>query len=89
LYGLEERYNNIKDKSFNILWNMIRNFDIKSPEYLEKFLENMTASNWHDINDGYSLNNSPQVWQEFIENILYDECKLMALWDEVKQLNLY
>ena len=89
LYGLEERYNNIKNKSFNILWNMVRNFDIKSPESLEKLLENMTASNWHDINDGYSLNNSPQVWQEFIENILYDECKLMALWDEVKQLNLY
>ena len=89
LYGLEERYNNIKNKSFNILWNMICNFDIQSPESLEKFLENMTASNWHEINDGYSLNNSPQVWQEFIENILYDECKLTALWDEVKQLNLY
>lgn len=30
---------------------------------------------------------SPQIWQEFIENILYDECKLMALWDEVKSIN--
>ena len=89
LYGLEERYNNIKNKSFNILWNMIRNFDIKSPESLEKFLENMATNNWHEVNDGYSINNSPQIWQEFIENILYDECKLMALWDEVKQLNLY
>lgn len=89
LYGLEERYNNIKNKSFNILWNMIRNFDIQSPNSLEKFLEDMTASNWHEINDGYSLNNSPHIWQEFIENILYDECKLMALWDEVKKLNLY
>lgn len=89
LYGLKERYNNIKKKSFNILWNTIRNFDIKSPESLEKFLENMATSNWHEVNDGYSLNNSPLVWQEFIENILYDECKLMALWDEIKQQNLY
>ena len=42
----------------------------------------------HEINDGYSLNNSPQIWQEFIENILYDECKLMALWDEIKSSEL-
>ena len=88
LYGLEERFRNIKNKSFNILLNIVRNFEIKTPESLERFLENMASSNWHEINDGYSLNNSPQIWQEFIENILYDECKLMALWDEVKSMNM-
>lgn len=41
------------------------------------------------MNDGYSLNSGPQIWQEFIEHILYDECKLMALWDKVKSINLY
>lgn len=89
LYGLEQRYQNIKNKLFNLLINTIRHSDIRSPESLERLLENMASSNWHEINDGYSLNNSPQVWQEFIEDILYDECKLTALWDEVKQLNLY
>ena len=88
LYGLEERFLNIKNKSFNILLNIVRNFEIKTPESLERFLENMASSNWHEINDGYSLNNSPQIWQEFIESILYDECKLMALWDEVKSMNM-
>lgn len=88
LYGLEERFRNIKNKSFNILLNIVRNFEIKTPESLERFLENMASSNWHEINDGYSLNNSPQIWQEFIESILYDECKLMALWDEVKSMNM-
>lgn len=89
LYGLNVRYQNIKDKCFNILWNIIRHSNVNSAESLEKLLENMASSNWHEVNDGYSLNNSPQIWQEFIENILYDECKLIALWDEVKQLNLY
>ena len=88
LYGLEERFLNIKNKSFNILLNIVRNFEIKTPESLERFLENMASSNWHEINDGYSLNNSPQIWQEFIESILYDECKLTALWDEVKSMNM-
>ena len=89
MYGLNERYKNIKNKSFSILLNIIRHSDIRSPESLERLLENMASSNWHEVNDGYSLNNSPQIWQEFIENILYDECKLMALWDEVKSYNLY
>lgn len=88
LYGLEERYKNIKNKCFNILWNIIRNSDVRSPESLERLLENMASRNWHEVNDGYSLNNSPHIWQEFIENILYDECKLMALWDEVKSSEL-
>lgn len=85
LYGLEEGFKNIKAKSFNILFDIIRYSDIRSPESLERLLENMASNNWHEVNDGYSLNNSPQIWQEFIENILYDECKLMALWDEVKE----
>lgn len=89
LYGLEERFKNIKAKSFNILFDIIRYSDIRSPESLERLLGNMASSNWHEVNDGYSLNNSPQIWQEFIENILYDECKLMALWDEVKEYNKY
>lgn len=84
LYGLEERFKNIKDKSFNILFNIIRHSDIRSPESLERLLENIASSNWNEVNDGYSLNNSPHIWQEFIEDILYDECKLMALWAEVK-----
>lgn len=89
MYGLNARYKNIKNKSFSILLNIIRHSDIRSPESLERLLENVASSNWHEVNDGYSLNNSPQIWQEFIENILYDECKLMALWDEVKSYNLY
>ena len=84
IYGLNERYKNIKNKGFSILLNIIRHSDIRSPESLEQLLENIASSNWHEVNDGYSLNNSPQIWQEFIENILYDECKLMALWDEIK-----
>lgn len=84
LYGLEERYNNIISKSYKILTNIIRHSRICSPESLERLLENIASSNWHEVNDGYSLNNSPQIWQEFIENILYDECKLKALWDEIK-----
>lgn len=88
-YHIEERANIIHHRCYNILWNIIRYSDIRSPESLERLLENLASSNWHEVNDGYSLNNSPQIWQEFIENILYDECKLMALWDEVKSYNLY
>ncbi len=87
-YHIEERANIIYHRCYNILWNIIRHSDICSPESLESLLENMASSNWHEVNDGYSLNNSPQIWQEFIENILYDECKLMALWDEVKSSEL-
>ena len=83
-YHIEERANIIHHRCYNILWNIIRHSDIRSPESLERLLENIASSNWHEVNDGYSLNNSPQIWQEFIENILYDECKLMALWDEIK-----
>lgn len=83
-YGIEERGEILVTKCFSILFNIIRHSDIRSPESLERLLENMASANWHEINDGYSLNNSPQIWREFIENILYDECKLMALWDEVK-----
>lgn len=85
-YGIEERIKIMASHSFNILFNHIRHSDIRSPESLERLLENIASSNWHEVNDGYSLNNSPQIWQEFIESILYDECKLMALWDEVKNM---
>lgn len=88
-YGIEKRVKTIFNRCYNILFNIIKHSDIRSPESLERLLENMASSNWHEINDGYSLNNSPQIWQEFIENILYDECKLMALWDEVKELNQF
>lgn len=88
-YGIEHRIKTMSSRCYDILFNIIRHSDIRSPESLERLFENMVSSNWHEINDGYSLNNSPQIWQEFIENILYDECKLMALWDEVKSLNLY
>jgi len=88
LYKVSERANLILRNCFSILFNIIKNSDIHSPESLEKLLENIASSNWHEINDGYSLNNSPQIWQEFIENILYDECKLMALWDEIKSSEL-
>jgi len=88
LYGIKKRANLILNRCYNNLFNIIKNADIRSPESLEKLLENIASSNWHEINDGYSLNNSPQIWQEFIENILYDECKLMALWDEIKSSEL-
>ena len=87
-YGIEDRIKIMVSRCYDILFNIIRHSDIRSPESLERFLENMASSNWHEINDGYSLNNSPQIWQEFIEDILYDECKLMALWDEVKSMNM-
>lgn len=83
-YSIEKRAKIIFNRCYDILFSIIRHSDIRSPESLESLLENMASSNWHEINDGYSLNNSPQIWQEFIENILYDDCKLMALWDEVK-----
>lgn len=87
-YGIEHRIETMASRCYDILFNIIRHSDIRSPESLERLLENMVSSNWHEINDGYSLNNSPQIWQEFIESILYDECKLMALWDEVKSMNM-
>ena len=88
LYGIKKRAGLILNRCYNNLFNIIENADIRSPESLEKLLENIASSNWHEINDGYSLNNSPQIWQESIENILYDECKLMALWDEIKSSEL-
>lgn len=88
LYDLKNRANSIVENFYRLLFNIIKHSDIRSPESLEKLLENIASSNWHEINDGYSLNNSPQIWQEFIENILYDECKLMALWDEIKASRL-
>lgn len=87
-YGIENRIKIVSSRCYYILFNIIRHSDIRSPESLERLLENMASSNWHEINDGYSLNNSPQIWREFLENILYDECKLMALWDEVKSINM-
>ncbi len=87
-YGIEHRIETMTSRCYDILFNIIQHSNIRSPESLERFLENMASSNWHEINDGYSLNNSPQIWQEFIESILYDECKLMALWDEVKSMNM-
>lgn len=87
-YGIEHRIKAMASRCYDILFNIIRHSDIRSPESLERLLENMASNNWHEINDGYSLNNSPQIWQEFIENILYDECKLMALWDEIKSMNM-
>lgn len=84
LYGLEERYFAIRDKCFNILFNIIKHSDIRSPESLERLLENMASANWHEVNDGYSLNNSPKLWQEFLEWILYSESNLLALWEEVR-----
>lgn len=83
-YEIQKRTNILFNNCYEILFNIIKNSDIRSPESLEKLLENMTSANWHEINDGYSLNNSPQIWQEFIEYILYDENNLLALWEEVK-----
>lgn len=87
-YGIEHRIETMASRCYDILFNIIRYSDIRSPESLERLLESIASSNWHEVNDGYSLNNSPHIWQEFIENILYDECKLMALWDEVKSSEL-
>lgn len=87
-YGIEKRMKIIISRCYTILFNIIKHSDIRSPESLERLLENIASSNWHEINDGYSLNNSPKIWQEFIESILYDECKLIALWDEVKSSEL-
>lgn len=84
LYGLERRYYDLKEKCYNILFNILKGYEIRSPESLENFLENMVTSNWYEVNDSYSLNNSPQIWQEFLEWILYSESNLLALWEEIK-----
>lgn len=86
-YNIEQRLKILYSSNYSILWNIICHSDVRSAESLERLLENIASNNWHEINGGYSINNSPQIWQEFIENILYDECKLMALWDEVKDSN--
>lgn len=87
-YDILKRTNMLFKHCYNLLFNIIKHSNIRSPESLERLLENMAASNWHEINDGYSLNNSPQIWQEFIEHILYDENNLLALWDEVKDYSM-
>lgn len=88
-YHLENRIKVLYRSCYSSLLNKIQNSDIKSIESLEKLLENLASTNWVEMNQGNSFNNSPHIWQEFIENILYDECKLIALWDEVKECNKY
>lgn len=83
-YGIPKRADIIISHCYDILFNIIKHSDIRSPASLERLLENMASSNWHELNDGYSINNSPQIWQEFLEWILYSESNLVALWEEVK-----
>lgn len=83
-YGIPKRTGLIIKHCYDILFNILKYSDLRSPESLEKLLENIASSNWHEVNDGYSINNSPQIWQEFIESILYNENKLIALWEELR-----
>ena len=84
-YGLNKRYAIIKNKLYNNLFNRIKHANIKTPEALEYYLSGLFMANLDELNDGYSLNNSPKIWHDFIDWVLYDECNLLALWDELKE----
>ena len=88
IYSIDKRYNQIIKHCYSILFSQIKYSDIRSPESLERFIETLAFSNWQEINDGYSINNSPQIWQEFLEWILYSESNLLALWEEVKDYSV-
>ena len=86
-YGLEKRYKLIKQKLYNNLFNLIKFHHINSPESLENFLESCQNSNMLDMISDFSINNSPKIWKDFIDYILYDYNNLTALWEELKEYN--
>jgi len=87
-YGIPKRGKIILNRCYDILFNIIKHSNISSAESLERLIETLAASNWNEINDGYSLNNSPQIWQEFLECILFSETNLLALWEEIKDYSI-
>jgi len=87
LYGLEVRFKKQFNQCFNILMTRIRSFNIKSPEALESFLENDCELAFQEYQGVVSFNNSPHIYQDFINSILYDRNRLVALWEEVKSWN--
>ena len=87
LYGMEVRFKKQFNQCFNILMTRIRSFNIKSPEALESFLENDCELAFQEYQGVVSFNNSPHIYQDFINSILYDRNRLVALWEEVKSWN--
>lgn len=87
LYGLQKRYSLIVSKFYNNLLNLIKYHNISTPEMLERFLENMLYSSFNEMNDTFSINNYPKLWNDFLDFVLYDYNNLTALWEELKEYN--
>ena len=66
------------------MFNYIKHFEVDTPSALERCIETLASSTFEEMNDGYSLNNSPKIWHEFLEWVLFSENNLLALWEEVK-----
>ncbi len=86
-YGLERRFTSMLGSCYNMIFTRIKNAKISSPEGLEKFLEYQIMVSKEEYDGVQSFNNSPHLWQDFLNEILYDRCKLEALWEEVKDYN--
>lgn len=89
LYGIDKRYKVILKKCYNNLFCHIKNAEIRSPESLEKLIEGLLLTNMETTYNDCSLNNHPQVWQEFTEWILYSESNLLALWEEIRDYSTH
>jgi len=88
LYGIPNRFKIYTEQCLRLLFNHIKYSDIRSPESLERLVESLLLLVFDELNDDVSLNNSPRVWQEFLEWILYSETNLLALWEEVKDYSV-
>ncbi len=86
-YGLPLRYSIMFGQCFQALRTQIKYARVNSPEALERLLEFLTSVSFDDYNGAISFNNSPHIWQDFLNEILYDRCKLESLWEEVKDYN--
>lgn len=83
-YGLPKRYKQMFGHCYNVLQIQLKHLQITSPGALEGFLEYLTDLAFDNYNGASSFHNSPHIWQDFLNEILYDRCKLEALWEEVR-----
>jgi hypothetical protein len=88
LYGLDTRYKKMLGQCFSMLLTQIRIAKISDLEALERFLEHQLQLSFTEYKDAPSFNNSPHLWQDFLNEILYCKARLEALWDEVKDNNI-
>lgn len=84
IYGIPNRFKIAADNCLSILFSYLKHSKITTPESLENIVEVLASSNFDEVNAGYSLNNNPQVWKEFLDWILYSDNNLSALWQEIK-----